>query len=197
MSARKSDRRRKQDKAWARESAKKEACRAKSAAAPKRAPSDCTAKNQPSEELIRRFDELLDSLGEPADRYFASRHSLSHCTQGAFRGMDDYRAEMGALMREWLWKMRLAEVPHVLRGRHGTAVGFTFDIKTEDGSFSTDFGLYLDLDGTLDTVAHDAAFCLSWNDGFRASYGFEDRLRRAHMAMAMRLLDAYGLRLTA
>jgi hypothetical protein len=194
MTRKKNDKVRKQQKAWAREAAKREACIVKSAANPTKVSHTSAA----SEELVRQFDSALAGLGEPKDRYFASIDAMTNRSQGTFRGMDDYKAELGDLTHEWLWKMRYAEEPVVIRSNHGTAVGFSFVIKTEDGrSFSTDFGLYVESDGSIDCPPEGIAACMSWHHRFMAAYELEDRVRRAHASMAMRLIDAYGLRLTA
>lgn len=202
----KQDKARKQQRAWAREEAKRQAWSAQEAAKPKpevvitkshASPTHETHAHGASAELIEQFDKALAALGEPSDRYFASRKSLLKSGSGAFRGMDDYKAELGALVHEWLWKMRHAEEPIVIRSNHGTAVGYTFNIKTERGSYSTDFGLYVEPDGSIEVIPESLAVCMSWNHKFMAAYELEARVRKAHMSMAMRLLDAYGLRLTA
>lgn len=203
---RKNDKNKRQQKAQEREARKRDACIAKNANAPKReavivrsavVPTHETFVQSASSDLVRRFDEALAGLGEPADRYFPSRHSMLKSNTGAFRSMDDVRAEVSPFIREWLWKMRHAEEPVVLRSNHGTAVGYTFDIKTECGSYTTDFGLYIEPDDSVHIASGELAACMSWSHKFIAAYGLEERLRRAHAAMFTRLMHAYGLRLTA
>lgn len=186
----KRERRARKQKAWRQEAKQREVFVLKSSKVPARK----TSTKRASKELVEQFDGMLASMGEPKDRLFPSLESLDS-TVGAFTGMGDCEAEVGGLLHEWLWKMRHAEEPVVIRGNHGLAVGYTFKIQTESGSYSTDFGLYVDPDADVTLGANCITACLSWSRSFQSAYPLAQRIRLAHMPMFMRLLNAHGLHL--
>jgi len=194
MSKRTNDKNRKQAKTRAREAAQREVRIQKSKVVPSRP----TSTRPASKTLVTAFDEMLAGLGEPSDHYFASVSSMNDGSQGMFVGIGDCEAEVGDLIHEWLWKMRLSgDEPLVIRGNHGTAVGYSFRTQTEQGSFVNDFGLYVEPDSTIELVPQALAVSMSWNRDFMRSYDLEERIRRAQVGMMLALMEAYGLRFTS